>query len=130
MIIRLNHRRSRGHEHPSNLSQADRDLWLEIGHLSYEVLREEELSEIQLAARIQVLAVDVHEERRVQLQAGALEDVGLNSQVVEMLLLHLGCGLDLDHSPPIAADPLDDVCPHENVVELNERLKDGWNTRR
>jgi len=64
-----------------------------------------------------IVPVDVHEAGRCQVQSRPGNDAGLDSDVVEVMILQVGCRFDLQQTPSIVPSALQYVHPHEHAAE-------------
>ena len=89
----------------------------------------EKLARINRAAVEHIIAIDMRQIDRRQVQPRPGNDAGLDSNVVKMLLFEAGGGLDLDQTPSVIATALQNIHTHEHTAVLEGAFKDCWNSR-
>ena len=84
----------------------------------------EEPPDIDGAALIHIVSIDVSEARGSQVQPRARDHSVLNRHVIKMLLFEVGGGLDLDQTPSAVSTAMQDVHSYKHTAVLESRLED------
>ena len=105
----------------------ERQLRLQPLDSPRQVSDAEESPRVDVAARINIIPVDVRQTADATSSPAARNDTILDRDVFEVLILHVGGGLDFDQTPAPVAPPMQDVHSHEHAVVLEHSLEDRRN---
>ena len=86
----------------------------------------EELADVDGATLKNIVPIDVHQAARSQVQTGSGNDAALDCHIIEVMILEVCGGLDLDQTPSAISAPLQDVRPQDDVAVLECTLVDRW----
>ena len=110
-------------------SHERRNLRQSRGDCRPDVASGEESRPLDVAGATDVGAVDVDHLDRSDAEAGTVEHVELDRDVVEVDVFHVRAGLDLAEPPGAVAEALEDVDTHADPVVDERRLEDGGHRR-